>query len=273
MPYLKINKPSRLNPASLIFEPHRRNITSQCGEDGVIERVFQIIGTANKWCVEFGAWDGKLFSNTWNLIQNQGWTGVLIEGDKDRFVQLKKTHESFSNSTHLINGYVGLEGGSTLDEMLAKANAPLDLDFVCIDVDGNDWHLWKSLSRFRPRLIEVEFNPSISNHIAFVQDYGREINQGCSLAALVDLGKSKGYELIAVTDWNGFFVPADIFPKFGIADNSIDALYEPKMIIEIFQGYDGTIFPVGALGLYWRGVPLTLEDFQVLPAGMRKFRG
>src|SRR5208282_4656253 len=115
---LKIDKPNRLNPSSLIFEPYRRNVTSQFGEDGIIERVFETIGPANKVCVEFGAWDGKLYSNTWNLIQRRGWTGILIEGDKDRFVELRQTYESFADSTHLINAFVDLDAGSTLDEML-----------------------------------------------------------------------------------------------------------------------------------------------------------
>jgi Methyltransferase FkbM domain len=272
MPYVSINKPRRVDPASLIFEPYRRNVTSQCGEDGVIERIFQIIGAQNAWCVEFGAWDGKLHSNTWTLIQQRNWTGVLIEGDKNRFGELQRTHQAKRSSTHLFNGFVGIEPGSTLDDFLVKASAPTDIDFVCIDIDGNDWHVWKSLTRFRPRVVEIEFNPSVPNHISFVQDYGREIKQGCSLAALIELGKSKGYELIAATDWNAFFVIKELMGKFGIQDNSIDALYEPKMIIEIFQGYDGTIFPVGSVALYWLGVPLSFEDFQVLPRAMRRYR-
>ena len=34
---------------------HRKKITSQCGEDGIIEKIFEMIGVQNKWCVEFGA--------------------------------------------------------------------------------------------------------------------------------------------------------------------------------------------------------------------------
>nr|VFK13689.1 MAG: hypothetical protein BECKLPF1236A_GA0070988_100933 [Candidatus Kentron sp. LPFa]VFK29801.1 MAG: hypothetical protein BECKLPF1236C_GA0070990_100959 [Candidatus Kentron sp. LPFa] len=40
------------------------NVTSQTGEDGVIEKIFEIIEPTNRWCIEFGAWDGKKFRNT-----------------------------------------------------------------------------------------------------------------------------------------------------------------------------------------------------------------
>jgi hypothetical protein len=31
-----------------------------------------------RWCVEFGAWDGHYLSNTYNLIQNSGEVAISI---------------------------------------------------------------------------------------------------------------------------------------------------------------------------------------------------
>ena len=30
----------------------------------------------NRWACEFGAWDGKHLSNTYNLVVNHGWSAV-----------------------------------------------------------------------------------------------------------------------------------------------------------------------------------------------------
>jgi len=274
MPKLELRLKSRRNPASLVLDSYRRNVTSQHGEDGIIARIFEIVGAENRWCCEVGAWDGRHLSNTWTLIANEGWEGVLIEGDRGRFEDLRRTYADAGPRAHLVNAFVGLGPGSRLDDLLAAAGAPRNFDLLSIDVDGNDWHIWNSLQAFAPRVVVIECNPTIDNEIYFVQDYGPHTHQGASLLALVELGRAKGYELVASTGTNGLFVARALFPAFGIADNSLDALHEsPEHQIRIFQGYDGTIFAAGALKLHWHGIPLTQEHFQVLRPIDRRFPG
>lgn len=274
MPKLELRFKSRRNPASLVLEPYRRNVTSQYGEDGIIERIFDLIGAENRWCCELGAWDGRHLSNTWNLVQNKGWTGILIEGERQRFEDLRATYAEAGPRAHLVNEFVGLDPGTRLDEALRAAGAPKALDLLSVDVDGNDWHIWNSLQDFTPRVVVIECNPSIENEIYFVQDYGPSVHHGASLLALVELGKEKGYELVASTGTNAFFVRRALYPALGIADNSLDALHEsPEHVIRIFQGYDGTIFAAGTLKLHWHGIALAQEDFQVLRPIDRRFPG
>ena len=69
------------------------NIYSQSGEDGIIKQFLLLISESHslsKWCVEFGAWDGKFLSNTFNLVENFSSKGVYIEGSKKHFINLKK---------------------------------------------------------------------------------------------------------------------------------------------------------------------------------------
>ena len=70
---------------------HAANVHSQAGEDGVLAKVLEIIGASTKWCVEFGAWDGKYLSNTYNLIESQGFSAVMIEGSEKRHGDLVAT--------------------------------------------------------------------------------------------------------------------------------------------------------------------------------------
>lgn len=129
-----------------------RNDYSQFGEDGVLESIFQRIGTSNKWCLECGAADGLFFSNTRRLIE-LGWTGVLVEADAARCARLTKNSEPYS--THCFNVKIGPE--HRLDDILASAGAPSDIDLAVIDVDGQDFHVFNAMLRHKPRVVVIEY--------------------------------------------------------------------------------------------------------------------
>lgn len=52
---------------------YRKNIFSENGEDGIIEKIFSEIKPKSNLCCEFGAWDGIFASNCRNLIVNHDW--------------------------------------------------------------------------------------------------------------------------------------------------------------------------------------------------------
>ena len=141
---------------------------------------------------------------------------------------------------------------------------------LSIDIDGNDYHIWESLKKFSAQLVVIEFNPTVPNDVIFVQDTSPQVNQGCSLLALIHLAKEKGYELVCATAFNAFFVKADKYAMFGIDDNSINTMYIPIHNGRIFQGFDGTIHVVGMDTLIWKGGRrVTSDDFQILPKPLR----
>jgi hypothetical protein len=59
------------------------NQFSQFGEDGVIGRIFDVIGEISRVCCEFGAWDGIHLSNTRALV-GRGWRAVMSEAGLTR---------------------------------------------------------------------------------------------------------------------------------------------------------------------------------------------
>ena len=69
MPQMEIRKKNKINKSSCYLANFAQNITSQNGEDGVIGKIFEIMPPLNKFCVEFGAWNGFHLSNTCSLIQ------------------------------------------------------------------------------------------------------------------------------------------------------------------------------------------------------------
>lgn len=264
----------RRNRQSCWLHRHKNKVTSQNGEDGIVLKIFEIIGTKNKWCCEFGAWDGMHFSNTYNLIKNLGWTGVLIEANTSRCDQIATNLAGCE--IHIVNKYVGFTPTDSLDTYLAETACPKDIDFISIDIDGCDYHVWDSLSVYRPRVVLIEFNPSIPNDVFFVQERDMTVNKSSSLLAITELAKSKGYELVCALNNDAFFVPAELFAKFGIEDNSPDAMFYPaRREMRIFPTFDGTLYVTGRRQIGWganKNVTFGPEDLQVVPPDKRKFR-
>ena len=252
---------------------YSKNVTSQFGEDGIIAKIFEIIGGGDKWCVEFGAWDGKELSNTRNLIVNKGWSSVLIEADEEKYKDLVATYNDQSKVI-CLNKKVDFEGVNALDNILRSVSVPEFFDFLSIDIDGSDYFIWESLNLYRPKVVAIEFNPSIPADTEFVQPKDLDVNQGSLLLSIAKLAAKKGYELVAVTLANAFFARKEYFNLFGIKDNSPQAMYKDRRYqTNLFQLYDGTMVISGCKKLIWHDIKISPKDVQVLPKFLRKFPG
>lgn len=260
------NNPNKRNDWLLDY---RKKVTSQFGEDGIIEKIFKVIGEKNKWCVELGALNGVHDSNVRDLLHHKGWSGVLIEADITNYKRLQALYWGKKNVV-CVNEFVSFEEGHSLDAIFANTQIPREFDLLSLDIDGNEYHLWESLVDYSPRVMIVEFNPSIPNDIDFVQPRDMAVFQGSSLLALVRIGMQKGYELASVVGVNAIFVKKDLFPLFEIKDNSPESLYRDKSAYtRLFQLYDGTIVLSGCDMLLWHKKKIRAEDIQIVPQRKR----
>jgi hypothetical protein len=177
-----------------------------------------------------------------------------------------------------VNASVGFSETDSLDALLPP-EVPKDSDLLSIDIDGNDYHVWAAIKSFRPKLVVIEFNPTIATAIRFVQEKQKGINQGSSAASLLDLGRAKGYELIAITRCNLLFVDSAYYPLFHISDNSLEVMRADESDVPfIFVGYDGRVFlsehgGFGSISLLWHGVKLQESAVQALPRRLRAYPG
>jgi Methyltransferase FkbM domain len=253
---------------------HAKNVYSHGGEDGIVAKVLSMVPKPTGWCVEFGAWDGRHLSNTFNLVANHNYQVILIEADHKKFSELKASYP-YSDRAIFINALVGFTPDTNLDSFLRTHPIPQDFDLLSIDIDGNDYHAWEAIQAFRPRFVLIEFNPTIANTVHFVQSRDLAITQGASAAALISLAKRKGYELIAVTPWNLLFTTSELFGLFDIADNSLPAMREDNEVPHVFVGHDGHVFlrDAGACGLHlpWHGLLLPESAVQLLPKRLQKY--
>jgi hypothetical protein len=248
---------------------YARTVTSQSGEDGIIEKALEVIKDNDKWCVEFGSWNGKYLSNTYSLIVDKDYSAVLIEANVKRFKDLLRTFGENPKVTS-INTFVGFGVDDNLDTILKNTPIPNNFDLLSIDVDGNDYHIWDAVKEYRPKVVVIEFNGTIPPEVEFVQPPDMSVTQGSSILSLTKLAKSKGYELVAATS-NAIYVDAKYFDLFGIEDNSVEEIWTDRSTITyIFSGYDGTVFISGYRKLPWQGITFRECKVQQLPKWARK---
>ena len=104
---IQLDKEKDIKRANAWLNEYAKNNTSQFGEDGIIEKILDIIPDSNQWCVEFGCWDGKKYSNTYNLITEKKFSAILIEASKKKFSELVKNYGE-NEKVVCINKFVGL---------------------------------------------------------------------------------------------------------------------------------------------------------------------
>lgn len=257
--WIWFRQPATATPPAVDLTAAEHSVFSQFGEDGVIEKIFEIIEPGPKFAVEFGAYDGVTNSNMRNLVVNKGWNTFQIEGDPVRAAQLKKAYAAYPG-TKTLEAWVW---PGNIEILFEENDVPKDLDLMVIDIDSNDYYVWRAIRDFRPKVVIIEANPQFPPPELMVIDYhpmnywDGSIYTGASLQSLYNLGKRKGYELVHYGKGpNAFFVDAQYYDRFGIKDNSpvnmIDQL--PPEILEqalVKFGRDGVPWPPGQDVLIW----------------------
>ena len=96
-----------------------------------------------------------------------------------------------------------------------------EIDLLSLDLDGNDYWIWKALDGVSPRVVVLEFNaacgPEKRLTIPYQPDFRLDLSVqpyrcGASLPAFAELGREKGYRLVGVQSlgFNAFFVRNDV---------------------------------------------------------------
>lgn len=168
-----------------------KNSYSQIGQDQEIARFFG--GKKDGFFVEIGAYDGKTYSNTYALEKELGWKGVCVEPLPQRFQQVLENRSpdkctSFNCALDSVGGktvtfscfemesgikeridryHFAVEKGTeievqtqTLDWILNEVKAPSVIDYLSLDVEGNELEVLKGcdLNKWIFRYITIEHN-------------------------------------------------------------------------------------------------------------------
>lgn len=255
------------------------NVFSQFGEDGVIQellRRIQVVVPLSHQAIEFGASDGINCSNTRNLLLHSAFHVVYIESSKKLFKQLLDNTQGLSVTNILT--FIQSKNSNTLEDVLKSHNlAKIDFDLLSIDIDGNDYWILDSFTFFRPKIIVVEFNPTIPIDVSYVQPENSFVRHGSSALALMHLGNKKGYSAIHATSCNLFLLRDDIVDQIRhdlVGVNSLPHLIKnPATPVHCFSAIDGTLLFSNKIFIHWHRIPVNESRLQILPRYLRKATG
>jgi len=190
--------PAQRRPKCELWKYERR-VYSQNGEDGIIGEIFRRTGTTGL-AVELGS--HFEYGNCY-LLAEQGMPTLFIDRDPDFVSRLARR----IHGPH-VSYKIGLVTAETVNSAV-----PSETVFLSIDVDGNDYWLWRALE-WRPEVIVIEFNhgPQPPHKLAIAYDpqhsWDGSDYYGASLSALDELARHKGYVLVAIdsVQCNAYFV-------------------------------------------------------------------
>jgi hypothetical protein len=211
---------------------HGFKVYSQHDEDGIIQEIFRRIGVSNRTFVEFGVETGVECNTVKLLIE--GWRGLWIEANAQSAKAINSSFAEFTKDRRLtlLQSFVTAENINTL---IGNAGLEGDIDLLSIDIDFNDYWVWKAIATVSPRVVIIEYNAGLRPPLSLTVPYqpnraGDGTNFfGASLEALVRLGQTKGYRLVGcnISGSNAFFVREDLCADHFIEPATAEEHYEP----------------------------------------------
>ncbi len=193
-------------------------VTSQWGEDGIIEWLVHNLPDINRSFVEFGV-ENYAEANTRFLLQNRGWRGLVMDGNAAHMEHVRRQTIHWKFDLVARSAFITAEN---INELITTDGFDGELGILSIDIDGNDYWVLQAIDCVRPAILIVEINGVFGDRHAISVPYDPAFDRlkahhsgqyfGASLKAITQLAAEKGFTFIG-TNTNGvnaFFVRDDL---------------------------------------------------------------
>jgi hypothetical protein len=155
------------------------------------------------------------------LLTHDNGQGLVIECDSSNVNNIRSSDLYWRHDLTAINAFLTRDN---IDSLIEEAGIAGDIGLLSIDVDGNDYWLWKAITAdiISPRIVIVEYNSLFGNHNAVTIPYSDQFSRsqahysnlyyGASTKALCLLAEQKGYVFVGSNSVgnNAFIVRNDV---------------------------------------------------------------
>ncbi len=205
----------------------RFNMYAQNEEDGLVYALLKEVGIQTRSFVEIGC--GENGGNSGFLALELGFSGLMLDGDGDRLAAARRRFNL--DRVQIQQAFVTTD---SVNALIEGAGFTGEVDFLSIDVDGNDAWLLDALEVVSPRVVALEYNSLLGPERAVSIPYDPEFQRknvgpkdeiraryyGVSLRGAEVVARRKGYRLVVVEPrgTNAFFVRDDLAGHIGAID-------------------------------------------------------
>ncbi len=205
-------------------------VFSQWGDDGIIQYLVNMLNIETKVFIEFGVED-YLESNTRFLLINNNWSGLIMDGNDDHIYKIKNSHYYWKYDLVAKPAFISAEN---VNDLIELEDIKGEIGLLHIDIDGNDYWVWKSIKVVNPIIVIVEYNSVFGKNRAITVPYNPSfvrtnahysgLYAGASLMALCDLAEEKGYAFVGCNSAgnNAYFVKKESLKNINIKALTLD---------------------------------------------------
>lgn len=178
-------------------------VYSQFGEDGIIQWLIRNLEIRDQIFIEFGV-ENYEESNTRFLLENNNWSGLILDGNKESIEHIRRSPYYWMYNLKAECAFITKEN---INSLIKENGLEGGIGILSIDIDGNDYWIWKEIEVVNPDIVIIEYNsgfgPEAKVTVPYSPDFIRHkynytgLIYGASVSALNELGEKKGYSLVA----------------------------------------------------------------------------
>jgi len=230
-----VNQYAQFRAQKLILYPNIRDAGfraySQFEEDGIILYVLSMIGFKTRRVVEICCGSGNECMAA-NLILNHGFDALLFDGNEASVAHaqtfFRTKQDCLLQPPMIKQAWITAEN---VNELLTDNGYLGEVDLLSIDIDGNDYWIFKAINVIQPRLLVVETHNEIPSDKSLTVPYRTDFDyrrspaeyfRGVSMLGMVRLCRERGYRLIGAHrhGFNAFFLRngegEELFPEVSV---------------------------------------------------------
>lgn len=216
-------------------------IFSSREEDGIILKLIASLNIKKGYFIEIGSND-CINSNCANLVFNFHWDGLFIDAD-EKLLKIGRRNYTLFGKGRQVNFACSFLTAENINQVLSDYISDRQVDFMSIDIDGDDYAIWRSIEYVRPSIVVIENKIEYGGDDIVVPAHKpfAASEWGASIVSINKLAERKGYTLVATNaeGFNAFFMRDDKLKESRLKPLSLNDVLSDKAINKSF--YDESV--------------------------------